>query len=160
MCSSQISTCTTFFFCFCFFLSTNSLSLLRLFCQCAPNFVNPTADFIQCRDVCSHSMRYRSLVKRSHQHQSPANCCFVSHSFRLSHVTSLNTLIPALVLAQANNFFIYEEDKGQDLGHLINRGKFITSIHMQINSLLSGFSGNKEEERAPTKKQNKRHPQL
>lgn len=116
-------------------LATNSLSPLRLLCQCAPNLVNPTADFIQCRDVCSRSMRYRSLVKRSHQHQSPANCCFVSHSFRLSHVTSLNTLIPALALAQAKQFFVYEEDKGQDLGHLINRGKFITSIHMQINGL-------------------------
>lgn len=103
--------------------------------HCSPNCLNPTADFIQCRDVCSHSMRYRSLVKRSHQHQSPANCCFVSHSLRLSHVTSLNTLIPAHVLAQAKQFFIHAEDTGQDLGQLINGGKFITSIHMQINSL-------------------------
>lgn len=145
----------------CFFLSTNSLSLIRLFCQCAPNFVNPTADFIQCRDVCSHSMRYRSLVKRSHQHQSPANCCFVSHSFRLSHVTSLNTLIPALVLAQAKQFCVYEEDKGQDLGHLINRGKCITSIHMQINSLYFLASlGIKKRKRAQQRNKIKRHPQL
>lgn len=58
-----------------------------------------------------------------------------------------------------SSFFVHKEDTGQDLVQLINEGKFITSIHMQINSLSFLASQvsvgiKKKEEKGPTKNKN------